>query len=208
MAEKTKTFHEDLVSALGEIQNPKKSADNPYFKSKYATLEESLKNAKEILKKNNLSVLQLNKSYMKVDKEQSDLMFAGHVLVTQILHTSGEYIEDSGVPIVSKDKNDPQKMGSAITYARRYGLMSMLGMVGTDDDDGNYASRPAQTKAKVKANPSEESLEQRVDKALSVKDLNTIREEYQTKINSLTPAQQKMIEVIFDKRKESLDANS
>lgn len=86
--------------------------------------------------------------------------------------------------------------------------MSMLGMVGTDDDDGNYASRPAQTKAKVKANPSEESLEQRVDKALSVKDLNTIREEYQTKINSLTPAQQKMIEVIFDKRKESLDANS
>ena len=86
--------------------------------------------------------------------------------------------------------------------------MSMLGMVGTDDDDGNYASRPVQTKAKVKAKSNEESLEQRVDKALSVKDLNTIREEYQTKINSLTPSQQKMIEAIFDKRKESLDANS
>ena len=199
MAEKTKTFHEDLVSALGEIQNPKKSADNPYFKSKYATLEESLKNAKEVLRKYNLSVLQLNKSFLNSE---------GHVIVTQLLHTSGEYIQDNGVPIVSKDKNDPQKMGSAITYARRYGLMSMLGMVGTDDDDGNYASRPAQTKAKVKANPSEESLEQRVDTALSVKELTTIREEYQTKINSLTPAQQKMIEVIFDKRKESLDANS
>ena len=199
MAEKTKTFHEDLVSALGEIQNPKKSANNPYFKSKYATLEESLKNAKEVLRKYNLSVLQLNISFLNSE---------GHVIVTQILHTSGEYIQDNGVPIVSKDKNDPQKMGSAITYARRYGLMSMLGMVGTDDDDGNYASRSSQPKARVKVSSKENGLEQKVKGALSIEALDAIREEFQDKINNSSPSQQKIIDNIFETRKEVLNANS
>ena len=58
-------------------------------------------------------------------------------LITRILHKNGEFVEDEGVPIRSKDPNDPQKIGSAITYARRYGLQSILGMVGVEDDDAN-----------------------------------------------------------------------
>jgi hypothetical protein len=46
--------------------------------------------------------------------------------------------------------NDPQKLGSAITYYRRYTLQSLLGLQ-AEDDDGNKASQPAKTPTKVKA---------------------------------------------------------
>ena len=113
------------------MSNPKKSATNPFFKSKYATLEDSLNIATKTLAKYDLAVLQLN-----VTKE------TGSCLVTRIIHKSGQFIEDGGVPLKLKDENDAQKLGVAITYARRYGLQSMLGMIGEEDDDGNTAVQP------------------------------------------------------------------
>jgi len=130
---KKNSFTEDLVLALAEISNPKKTASNPFFKSKYATLEDSLKISTNVLKKYNMAVLQLNKT---TSEGQASLL-------TRIQHKNGEFIQDEGVPIRSKDPNDPQKIGSAITYARRYGLQSILGMVGVEDDDANAASTPA-----------------------------------------------------------------
>ena len=44
------------------------------------------------------------------------------------------------LPIISRDANDPQKMGSAITYAKRYGLQAMFGIPADEDDDGNKAN--------------------------------------------------------------------
>ena len=132
MTQKKNSFSEDLVLALAEISNPKKTASNPFFKSKYATLEDSLKISTNVLKKYNMAVLQLNTT---TPEGQASL-------VTRILHKNGEFIEDKGVPIRSKDPNDPQKIGSAITYARRYGVQSILGMVGVEDDDANAASMP------------------------------------------------------------------
>ncbi len=65
-----------------------------------------------------------------------------HVLVTRLVHTSGQYI-DSETPILAKS-NDPQGFGSAMTYARRYALSAIVG-VASDDDDGEGAMRsPAQ----------------------------------------------------------------
>jgi len=60
------------------------------------------------------------------------------VLVTRIIHTSGEHIEGE-FPLVCKDPNDPQKLGSAVTYARRYALSAALGIT-ADDDDGQAAA--------------------------------------------------------------------
>ena len=57
---------------------------------------------------------------------------------TVMLHTSGERI--SRTPVISRDANDPQKMGSAITYAKRYGLQAMFGIPADEDDDGNKAN--------------------------------------------------------------------
>tara|TARA_R110000787_G_scaffold71014_4_gene158049 strand:- start:683 stop:1345 length:663 start_codon:yes stop_codon:yes gene_type:complete len=124
-------LYQQLVKALGEMSNPKKSATNPFFKSKYATLEDSLNIATKTLAKYDLAVLQLNVTKV-----------TGSCLVTRIIHKSGQFIEDGGVPLKLKDENDAQKLGGAITYARRYGLQSMLGMIGEEDDDGNTAVQP------------------------------------------------------------------
>lgn len=134
-------LYSQLVKATNEMSNPKKSANNPFFKSKYATLEDSLNIAKKTLAKYDLGVMQLNITRDNVS-----------CLVTRIFHKSGQYIEDGGVPLKLKDPDDAQKLGSAITYARRYGLQAMLGMVGEEDDDGNKAVQP---KSKSNEMPSQ-----------------------------------------------------
>jgi hypothetical protein len=62
-----------------------------------------------------------------------------HVTITRLMHSSGQWIEDGGVPLILS-KDDMQGLGSALTYSRRYGLMSMVG-VAPEDDDGNAASQ-------------------------------------------------------------------
>ena len=122
-------FHTDLVAALNELKNP--SLDGTANYGKYTTLPTCLNSAKEVLASHSLAVIQLTHS----DPDR---------LVTQIVHASGEFIEDGGVPLLCENKANPQKMGSAITYARRYGLCAMLGISGEDDDDGQRATPKAQ----------------------------------------------------------------
>lgn len=112
-----------------EVGKVKKDATNPFFKSKYATLSNVLEVIKEPLEKAKLVIAQSPNS-----------QFNETVLVTKIIHVdSGELIE-SAYPL-NPVKNDPQGIGSAITYARRYALVSML-CLDVDDDDGNAASKP------------------------------------------------------------------
>jgi len=177
-------IYQQLVKALSEMTNPKKSATNPFFKSKYATLEDSLSIATKTLAKYDLGVMQLN-----VTRDN------GSCLVTRIIHKSGQFIEDGGVPLKLKDPNDAQKLGSAITYARRYGLQAMLGMIGEEDDDGNTA-----VKAKPKKTFKEKLLETKeMDK------LQLLWDDNQDKINKLTPAQQSVLLSTFNKKKEEFD---
>jgi hypothetical protein len=63
-----------------------------------------------------------------------------NVLVTTLLHTSGEWI--SGELLVRPVKADPQSLGSSLSYARRYGMMGILG-ISASDDDGALASKTA-----------------------------------------------------------------
>lgn len=122
----------NLAQALclfqGEVTNPKNSANNPFFKSKYAPLSEVINTTKPLLAKHGLSVL------------QSPSGDGEHIIVTTLLmHSSGEWIE--GEPLVLKaDKVTAQGAGSAITYGRRYGLSAILGISSEDDDDGNHAT--------------------------------------------------------------------
>jgi hypothetical protein len=122
-------FHADLVAALGEMQNPPMTADNPHFRSKFSSLIDCVNTIRPILSKHSIAVTQMVQSNEGGDR-----------LVTRLVHKSGEYIEDGGLPLVNT--NDPQKMGSSLTYARRYGLLSITGAVGESDDDGNKASEP------------------------------------------------------------------
>lgn len=177
-------IYPQLVKALSEMTNPKKSATNPFFKSKYATLEDSLNIATKTLAKYDLGVMQLN-----VTRED------GSCLVTRIIHKSGQFIEDGGVPLKLKDPNDAQKLGGAITYARRYGLQAMLGMIGEEDDDGNTA---------VKAEPKK-SFKNKLQETKELDELQLLWDNNQHKINKLTPAQQSILTTTFNKKKEEFD---
>ena len=119
----------DLVAALAAIQNPPLSGTANY--GKYATLAGCLETVRRTLTLHNLAVLQMTRT----DPDR---------LVTRIIHTSGEHIEDGGVPLLCENKTNPQKMGSAITYARRYGLCAMLAICGEEDDDGQRATPQAE----------------------------------------------------------------
>ena len=130
----------ELSKALNKFQaecsGAKKSANNPFFKSKYANLEEVINCAKEPLMTNGLSVSQFpTASEGKCGVE------------TILMHSSGEWI--SSVLLLACTKQDPQAYGSAITYARRYAYQSVLG-IPSEDDDANAATKGKPKSAAVK----------------------------------------------------------
>ncbi len=118
-----------LAAAQAKIGSAAKSSLNPHFKSKYADLAEVWAAWQAVGPEHGLSLTQTLKF--------SD----GHqLLVTTLLHTSGESMTSE--MLLTPTKNDMQGMGSAITYARRYCMAAMVGIV-QDDDDANAASAGA-----------------------------------------------------------------
>lgn len=115
-----------LAKAQGEIGGATKGALNPHFKSKYADLASVVDAIREPFAKNGLA---MHQAYRSSDGTLH--------IVTRIIHNSGQWIEDDGVPLLLS-KQDMQGLGSASTYARRYGLMAAAG-VAPEDDDGNDA---------------------------------------------------------------------
>lgn len=119
-----------MALAFGEIEGATKSANNPHFKSKYADLTAVIDAIKPALIKHGLFFTQC-----PVPSE-------GGVQVETVLHhSSGEHLS-LGSLFVPANKQDAQGYGSALTYARRYALVTAFG-VPVEDDDGNAASRHA-----------------------------------------------------------------
>lgn len=123
------TLYTALLKSQSEFPNVKKSANNPFFKSKYASLDAILEVVTPILNKNGLFIAQF-----PVNDDNRVGVY------TAIYYKDGEKID--GRFTMTLAKNDPQGAGSAITYARRYALVSMLGLNVEDDDDANHASVP------------------------------------------------------------------
>jgi len=116
-----------LNKAQAEFSAVPKDSVNPFFKSSYAALPEVVKTATPILSKYGLAISQFINLEEGID-----------VLTTYLLHESGQYINHSMRLYLVK--NDPQAQGSAVTYARRYSYMSVLGLVADVDDDANSTS--------------------------------------------------------------------
>jgi hypothetical protein len=118
-----------LSKAQGVMPNAKKDSENPFFHSKYADLTSVIDAAKKPLADNGLSILQLTSSDGDFVRVQ-----------TILLHLSGQWIGETLA--LHPVKTDPQGLGSAITYGRRYSYSAIIGMASEEDDDGNAASHP------------------------------------------------------------------
>jgi hypothetical protein len=126
-----------LAAAQGEIGNAGRNAKNPHFKSTYADLAEIINTVRPVLARHGLAVAQF--------PGYAD----GLVTVETILtHASGEWL--SGTSAAPATKSDPQGVGSAITYLRRYSLAAVCG-IAQEDDDANAASRPGPVEAMAQA---------------------------------------------------------
>ncbi len=126
-----------LAKAQGEIKEALKDSQNPHFKSNYATLAATWEACRGPLSKHGLSVVQRG----KVTPD-------GYVMRTRLLHESGQWIEGE-VPCITggrQQQNEMQQLGSAITYARRYGLASMVGVAPEGDDDAETSEVKAKPK--------------------------------------------------------------
>ena len=124
-------FAKAFVAAQKATESVKKAASNPAFKSKYADLSHVVEGVIPALNENGIGVIQ-SPSY------DGDLMG----LTTILIHESGATC--TATLHMRPSKTDPQGVGSAITYARRYALLAMTGAA-PEDDDGNAASGPRTT---------------------------------------------------------------
>lgn len=139
MTSKTDSLASAMASAFAEIEAATKDAKNPHFKSNYATLGAVVEAVKPALIKHSLFFTQ----------ETHDAS-GGVCVETVIRHSSGEEIR-CGRLFVPANKNDAQGFGSALTYARRYSLMTAFG-VPAEDDDGNAAVASNRTNGRANGN--------------------------------------------------------
>ena len=197
-----------LATAQGALKNPPKNKVNPHFKSRYVDLSDGLDAIRECLSKNGLAFIQ--------GTSISDNMI---VLNTRITHKSGQWLE-SDYPVGGLGR--PQEMGSAMTYARRYALFSLVGVAGEDDDDGNAAQSAETAPVKsVKAAPKQMEpgltpddseklmgvIKGAMDFCETAPQLSDWATENKDKIAMLLPAHRKDLQDHYKSRRDALKGN-
>jgi hypothetical protein len=125
------------------MSTAKKDSANPFFKSSYADLAACWEACRTPLSSNGLAIIQTTRHTQTGDVQ----------VISTLAHAeSGEWIK--GVLTIKPVKADPQGIGSALTYARRYALCAMVGIAPDDDDDGEAAmGRPQTTQAPMQQQP-------------------------------------------------------
>ena len=146
----------NLYTKLSEVKKEigaiSKDSTNPFFKSKYFDINSLLKHVEPLLQKNGLLLLQP--------------IIKGEVFSEILDVESGESVTSS-IPLPQMD--DPQKLGSAITYYRRYTLQSLLGLQ-AEDDDANSASQATKSQ-KQWVNNGDKIWNAAVDKGVTLSEL-------------------------------------
>ena len=134
----TKNIYQKLAAAKSEIGAISKDSTNPFFKSKYFDINNLLAHVEPILLKNGLLCLQP--------------IIDGSVVTKIVDVDCVDFIESS---IAMTDERDPQKMGSQISYFRRYTLSSLLAIQAEDDDAQSAKPKPAPVKPAMKIDSKE-----------------------------------------------------
>lgn len=153
----TKELKQKIAEIKNEIGKMEKKKENPYFKSKYFDINQLLENLKPFEEKHKISITQ-------------PLTHAGDQPAIALVIDDLESDEQIREVMIMPNLQDPQKMGSAVTYYRRYALVSYFELQ-AEDNDANHASGKAPIKA------SEEdiiSALERIESAQTEEELNKI----------------------------------
>lgn len=149
-----------LASAQMEMEGAKKSSQNPHFRSKYADLASVMDACMPALNAHGIAVIQ--------PTGEDD---TGRYVETILIHGESGDSLSCRVPLIV-GKNDMQGYGSAVTYARRYGLMSMAG-IAPEDDDGNAAAKSPPNEAQNQ--PPREAVSAAESSLKGAKDLDALK---------------------------------
>jgi hypothetical protein len=192
----------DLMGALAKAQGSMgpvvKDAQNPHFRSTYATLASAVAAARDALSAHGIAALQ------SLDLDEA----SGMLSCSTVLAHGAQWVRTTTtVPVA---KRDAQGIGSAATYARRYGLLAILGLAPEDDDDGNATGRsvpaPVETRAPPKARKPKPdkspSFAEQVENAESMAELEMLA----IAIKDLPAAEREAIKPIYRDRLSALRA--
>lgn len=157
-----------LARAQNQIGGVALDDYNPHFEKGYASLQRVILTVLPILQVNELSITQ------GLGGEKGDDNFVN--ITTLLMHSSGQYVGSDfripARPVMKRGETEPgpvnaQSVGSAITYGRRYAILSLLGIAADKDDDGNRASEPPTLRStpttKLPAPPPEPDFKQTED---------------------------------------------
>lgn len=153
---KEKNIYQKLAVAKAEIGAISKDSTNPFFKSKYFDINNLLAHVEPILQKNGLICLQP--------------IIDGSV-ITKILDVDTEQTIESSIALT--DERDPQKLGSQISYFRRYTLSSLLA-IQAEDDDANSAKPKTKPALQLDSEQFKKALQYMSD----VGDISAIEKKY------------------------------
>ena len=169
---------EALAKAQAELSPVPFDSNNPFYKSRYASLSAVIAEVRKVLPKHGLSIVQTPTSHMEFG-----IFYAG--VETMLIHNSGQWIKGSvAVPVVATElievftrrfnkdgdayyasPNILQEAGKIITYLRRYGIVSILMLSAEEDIDGNepvQQVQPAVRKVEAKKSVSEKKADEKV----------------------------------------------
>ena len=177
-SQNVKELAEALAKAQAELSPVPFDSNNPFYKSRYASLSAVIAEVRKVLPKHGLSIVQTPTSHMEFG-----IFYVG--VETMLIHDSGEWIKSTvSVPVVATElievftkrfnkdgdayyasPNILQEAGKIITYLRRYGIVSILMLSAEEDLDGNepvQQVQPAVRKVEAKKSVSEKKSDEKV----------------------------------------------
>jgi hypothetical protein len=186
----TTSIYAAFVKAQKAFGPALKTSTNPHFKSRYADLAACIEAVIDALNDNGIALIQ------KLHPSEN-----GVAIETIFVHESGESMSN-GVLHVPATKHDPQGYGSALTYARRYSVMSACG-IAPEDDDGNMASRK-----KEKSDVNESQMMDWLEVIAQSEDLETLQKNFVKAISASNGDKEWQLKIIAvkDKMKKKLEA--
>jgi hypothetical protein len=154
-----------LAKAQTNMGKALKQANNPHFRSKYADLGNVMDACLPALNEAGIALIQ------PTGEDEH-----GRYVETTLIHgESGESLT-CRVPLIVA-KNDMQGYGSAVTYARRYGLMAMAG-IAPEDDDGHAASKAPPKQEQRQQKPQEPDAEAAKEYLAEADSLDDLKERW------------------------------